>query len=250
MAALKAFYAKKTQHVKKDGEEGEELDLATQEFNADEVFTRAKELSKERGFTESFEVIVKLNVDPTQGDQNVRGTCILPAGTGKEVKVCVFAGDEHHERVKEVGADFIGDDKILKQIQEGDIDFDKIIATPEQMPALKGLARVLGPRGLMPNKKSGTLVSPDDLVDQVKQAKQGMVEFRVNEGAFIMNKIGTRKFEDDRLAENLNALMTAIADKRPESVKGKYFTRALVKTSMGPTLKLNMAPYHAMAVRE
>lgn len=128
------------------------------EFDAADIFKRAKEISKERKFEESFEVIVKLNVDPTQGDQNVRGTCVLPAGTGKEVKVCVFAGEEFHEECKAQGADFIGTDQILKDIGEGIIPFDKIIATPEHMPTLKAMARVLGPKGLMPNIKSGTLV--------------------------------------------------------------------------------------------
>lgn len=158
-----------------------------------------RELSKERKFEESFELIVKLNVDPTQGDQNVRGTCILPAGTGKEVRVCVFAGEEFHEDVQKMGADMIGNDDVLKEISEGNIPFDKIIATPEHMPTLKALARVLGPKGLMPNVKSGTLVKQHELVDTVKQAKQGLVEFRVNEAAFTMNKIGKRSFTDEQL---------------------------------------------------
>ena len=212
------------------------------------IFTRAKEVSKERKFTESMEVIVKLNVDPTQGDQNIRGTCILPSGTGKEVKVCVFAGLEFHEDLRAQGADFIGDDAILKGIEEGNIPFDKIIATPEQMTQLKAMARVLGPKGLMPNTKSGTLVKQHELLDAVKQSKQGLVEFRVNDGSFIMGKIGLRTFENSALLENLNALMDAIAKKKPESVKGKYFASAHVKSSMGPPLELKLAPFHSMVV--
>lgn len=109
---------------------------------------------------------------------------------------------------------------------EGVINFDKIIATPEHMPTLKQLARILGPKGLMPNVKSGTLVKQHELLETVKQAKQGLVEFRVNDAAFIMNKIGHRTFEDDALVDNLNAIMEAIAQKKPESVKGKYFNKA------------------------
>lgn len=134
----------------------------------EEIFTRCKELSKVRKFDESFEIILKLNVDPTQGDQNVRGTCVLPAGTGNVVRVAVFADKEFHDNLRELGADMIGDAELLKIFGEGTINVDKIIATPEQMPALKALARILGPKGLMPNAKSGTLCKPDDLLETVK----------------------------------------------------------------------------------
>jgi len=133
---------------------------------------------------------------------------------------------------------------------EGIIPFDKIIATPEHMPTLKTLARVLGPKGLMPNVKSGTLVKQHELLETVKLSKQGLVEFRVNDAAFIMNRIGHRVFENESLAQNLNAMMEAIALKKPESVKGKYFAKAQVKTSMGPPLKLNISPYQQMTIKE
>lgn len=139
-----------------------------------------------------------------------------------------------------MGTDIIGDEALLKTIGEGTIAFDKVIATPEHMPGLKTLARVLGPKGLMPNVKSGTLVKPDQLLETVKQAKQGLIEFRVNESATIMTKLGRREFTDEALQENLDALLKAIAMKRPESVKGRYMGRALLKTSMGPTLKLDV----------
>jgi len=135
----------------------------------------------------------------------------LPAGTGQEIRVCVFAGDEFHEDLKAQGADVIGTDEVIREMGEGVINFDKIIATPEHMPTLKSLARILGPKGLMPNVKSGTLVKQHELLETVKQSKQGLVEFRVNDAAFIMNKIGHRAFENDALAENLNAIMKAIA---------------------------------------
>ena len=116
-------------------------------------------------------MILQLNVDPTQGDQNVRGTCVLPAGTGQTIRVAVFADKEFHDQIKEAGADLIGDDQLIKEIGEGTLNFDKIIATPEHMQGLKTLARVLGPKGLMPNVKSGTLVKADDLLGAVKSSK-------------------------------------------------------------------------------
>jgi len=127
---------------------------------------------------------------------------------------------------------------------EGDIPFDKIISTPEYMPSLKALARILGPRGLMPNIKSGTLVKQHDLIETIKQSKQGLIEFRINDASFIMNKIGYRSFENEALMDNLNAIMEAIAKKKPESIKGKYFAKANVKTSMGPPLKLDLSRFH------
>ena len=166
-AALQSFYQKKT--PQRANEDGTTVEINTQkEYDAAEIFSVAREISKERKFKESFEVIVKLNVDPTQGDQNVRGTCILPSGTGKEVRVCVFAGEEFHEDLKSQGADVLGDENTLKDMGEGVINFDKIIATPEHMPSLKQLARILGPKGLMPNVKSGTLVKQHELLETVK----------------------------------------------------------------------------------
>lgn len=191
-----------------------------------DAFNRCKEISAQRKFNESFEVIIKLNVDPTQGDQNIRGTCMLPAGTGKDVKVCVFADKEFNDKLVEAKADIIGDDHILKQIAEGTIEFDKIIATPDHMPSLKSMARILGPKGLMPNVKSGTLVKADELIEAVKQSKQGLVEYRVTENAFVMNKFGKRDFTDEDLERNLDALLSSIAKKRPETVKGRYFKKA------------------------
>lgn len=191
-------------------------------------------------------MIVKLNVDPTQGDQNVRGTCVLPAGTGKEVRVAVFADPQFHDQLKSLNTDIIGDDALLKDIEKGQISFDKIIATPEYMNGLKGLARVLGPKGLMPNVKSGTLVKPDDLLETVKQSKQGLIEYRVNENSFIMSKFGKRDFTDENLSINLDALLKSIAHKKPLSVKGQYLQHAVCKTTMGPTFKLDLSPYQTL----
>ena len=164
--------------------------------------------------------------------------------------MCVFAGEEFHEDVKAQGADMIGDDAVLKDISEGVINFDKIIATPEQMTQLKAMARILGPKGLMPNMKSGTLVKQHELVEAVKLSKQGLVEFRINDASYIMGKIGLRSFKNQALNDNLNALMNSIAKKKPDSIKGKYFNSAQVKTSMGPPVDLNMSAFHNMIVTQ
>ena len=129
-----------------------------QQYDPENVFAKMMEVSKERRFNESVEAIIKLNVDPTKGDQMIRGTCNLPAGTGKEIKVCVFADSVYHDELKAVGADLIGTEETLTDIAKGQIDFDKLICTQEQLMDLKKFARILGPKGLMPNTKSGTLV--------------------------------------------------------------------------------------------
>ena len=215
-----------------------------------EVFTEMGKLSKERQFVESVDTIIKLNVDPTKGDQMIRGTCILPEGTGKSVKVCVFASSEVHEDLIAVGADIIGNDQTLLDIANGKIEFDKLLCSQEMIQDLKAYARVLGPRGLMPNTKSGTLVKRDQIVEQVKQSKQGLVEFRVNSDAFIKNKIGMRSFDEKALHANFDALMMALIDKKPESVKGRYFLKAMIKTTMGPTLRLNLEHYNQIVSQQ
>jgi len=182
-------------------------------------------------------------VDPTKGGQMIRGTCILPAGTGNEVRVAVFADEEFHSSLKDIGTDIIGDASLLLEIANGTMNFDKIIATPEQMPSLKALARILGPKGLMPNVKSGTLVKPDVLLESVKQSKQGLVEYRVTEDGTIMNKIGMRAFDNEDLIRNAEALIHSVASKKPDSVKGRFFKQGIIKTSMGPPLKLDLTKY-------
>ena len=146
----------------------------------------------------------------------------------------------------EAGADIFGTDDLLKQLAEGKCDFDKLIATPEQMQSLKPLARVLGPKGLMPNVKSGTLVKPDELIDAVKISKQGQIEFRVNEHSDIMVKIGLREFQDDQLMTNFDAFARALAKKKPESIKGKYFVRGYIKTTMGRPIKIDLSEYQRL----
>lgn len=207
---LSVFYSKKVT------QSNDQQALAASAFDFNKALTckeaiqKIKEVSKERKFKESVEAVIRLNVDPRQGDQNIRGTCILPAGTGKTIKICVFADSDMQQQVMDAGADIFGTDDLLKQLAEGKCDFDKLIATPEQMQGLKPLARVLGPKGLMPNVKSGTLVKPDELLEAVKISKQGQIEFRVNEHADIMVKIGLREFQDDQLFTNFDAFAKAL----------------------------------------
>ena len=145
----------------------------------------------------------------------------------------------------------IGTENLLKEIGQGaKIEFDKIICTTEQIGTLKQYARTLGPKGLMPNVKSGTLVKSDQLADTIKQSKQGLIEYRVDEHSFIKNKIGKRRFTDEELLSNLDAVMRSIISRRPPSVKGKYFNRAFLKSSMGPSIKLDLAHYQELAMPE
>ena len=191
--------------------------------------------------------MVKLGVDPTRGDQMIRGTCVLPEGTGKEVKVCVFADSEFHEDLKAAGADIIGSDDVLIEIGKGNIEFDKLICSQEYLATLKKFARILGPKGLMPNVKSGTLVQADQIVEQVKQSKLGMIEFKVNPESFILSKVGLKSFDNQKLSNNFNSLMLALIDKKPESIKQRYFLKGMVKTTMSPPLKVDLSHYTALA---
>lgn len=152
----------------------------------------------------------------------------------------MFADKEFHEQLTELGADIIGDADVLKQIAAGEINFDKIVTTPEHMIDLKQMARILGPKGLMPNVKSGNLVKPDDLIETVKSSKMGLIEYRVNENSFIMGKFGKRNFKPEDLEKNLMAFLESIKGRRPESVKGRYMSSAHIKTSMGPPVKMSI----------
>jgi large subunit ribosomal protein L1 len=243
---LSVFYTKKVDPKTAEAAAVQQFDV-NKELPCKEAIQRVKEISKERKFKESVEAIIRLNVDPRQGQQNIRGTCVLPAGLGKQVKVCVFADADMQDKVMEAGADVFGTDDLLKRLAEGKADFDKLIATQEQMPALKPLARILGPKGLMPNVKSGTLVKADELLEAVRLSKQGQIEFRINEYADIMVKIGLREFDNDKLFTNFDAFAKALVSKKPEVVKGKYFIRGYLKTSMGRPVKLDLSHYQKLS---
>lgn len=182
-------------------------------------------------FDASVELHVRLNVDPRQADQNIRAQVILPEGTGKEVRVAVFADD------KVANADLSGVDTITKQLEKGEINFDVLVSTPANMPKLGKYARLLGPRGLMPNPKSGTVTN--DLNKAVNEAKAGRVEYRVDSTGIVHLAVGKVSFGADRIGQNLDAVMASINSNKPSSLKGIYINSAYITTSMGPSVALD-----------
>lgn len=188
-------------------------------------------------FDAAVELHIRLNVDPRQADQNIRDNLVLPAGTGKTVKIAVFADVEDAAKAKKAGADIAGADDITKKLDKGQIDFDVLIATPSMMAKLGKYARVLGPRGLMPNPKSGT-VTPD-VTKAVGEAKAGRVEYRVDSTGIVHLGIGKVSFDVKKLEENAAAVLASIKSNKPASVKGVYVKSAFITTSMGPSIKLN-----------
>lgn len=186
-------------------------------------------------FDASVEVHVRLGVDPRQADQNIRTTVVLPNGTGKDVKVAVFAPEADHKAAKEAGANIVGDEEFLKQLDKEILDFDVLIATPAYMPKLGKYARLLGPRGLMPNPKAGTVAA--DVAKAVSEAKAGKVEYRVDKQAIVHLSIGKVSFGEAKLAENAKAFFDSLAAQKPSSLKGAYVKSVAIATSQGPSIK-------------
>lgn len=187
-------------------------------------------------FDASVEVHVRLGVDPRQADQNIRATVALPHGTGKDVRVAVFAPESEHAAAKKAGADIIGDEEFLKQLDKEDLNFDVLIATPQYMPKLGKYARLLGPRGLMPNPKSGTVAT--DVAKAVSEAKAGKVEYRVDKQAIVHLSVGKVSFGADKLTENAQAFFTSLNSQKPSSLKGVYVKSIAITTTMGPGIKV------------
>lgn len=187
-------------------------------------------------FDASVEVHVNLNVDPRQADQNIRAMVVLPHGTGKTLRVAVFAPADQHEAAKKAGADIVGEEEFLQQLDKEVINFDVLIATPQLMAKLGKYARILGPKGLMPNPKSGTVTAK--VADAVKQAKAGKVEFRVDKQGIIHQAVGKVSFTPVQIAENTQAVLKGIKDARPASIKGGYITGVSMTTTMGPSVKI------------
>jgi large subunit ribosomal protein L1 len=202
-------------------------------YDIDEALDLLKSFSKLK-FTESVDVAVRLGVDPKKSDQAVRGSTVLPNGTGKTVRIAVFAQGENVEKAKEAGADVVGMDDLHDQIKGGDLAFDVVIASPDAMRVVGKLGQVLGPRGLMPNPKVGT-VTPN-VAEAVKNAKAGQVRFRTDKAGIIHSTIGKASFERDQLKANLAALLTSLMKLKPASAKGQYVKRVAVSTTMGPGL--------------
>ena len=200
-------------------------------YPVDEAVKLAKETNTAK-FDASVEVSFKLNVDPRHADQQIRGAIVLPNGIGKTQKVCVIAQGPKEQEAKDAGADFVGGKELLDQIAKGWFDFDVIVATPNMMGELGKLGRVLGPKGLMPNPKTGTVTM--DVAKAVEDIKKGKVEYRVDKEGNINVMIGKVSFEEEKLAENFRTIYNAIAKARPAAVKGTYIKNLVISTTMGP----------------
>lgn len=190
-------------------------------------------------FDETVEISMNLGVDPRHSDQMVRGVVSLPHGTGKSVRVAVFAKDAKADEAREAGADVVGAEDLMEEIQNGRMDFDRVIATPDMMAVVGRLGKVLGPRGLMPNPKLGT-VTPN-VADAVQAAKAGQVEFRVEKAGIVHAGIGKASFSEDQLVENATAFVDAIQKAKPSGAKGHYIKRVSVSSTMGPGIKIDTA---------
>ncbi|KMY65582.1 50S ribosomal protein L1 [Desulfocarbo indianensis] len=195
-------------------------------------------------FDETVDVAVRLGVDPRHADQMVRGTVALPHGTGKEVRVAVFAKGEKEKEAQDAGADFVGAEDLAEKIQGGWTDFDRAIATPDMMAVVGKLGRILGPRGLMPNTKSGTVTF--ELAKAVKEIKGGKIEFRVDKGGVVHAPIGKRSFGAEKIRENLNSLVETLLRLKPATAKGTYIKGISIATTMGPGVKLDPAEVKAL----
>lgn len=190
-------------------------------------------------FDETIEVALNLGIDSKQSDQNVRGMCSLPNGTGKNIRVAVFAKGAKAEEAKKAGADIVGDEELAAKVQKGEIDFDRCIATPDMMPLVGKLGQVLGPKGLMPNPKLGTVTM--DVAGAVRGAKGGSVEFRAEKSGIVHVGVGKASFDEKKLVENIRALFDAVMKAKPSGTKGNYMKKASLSSTMGPGVKLDLS---------
>ena len=209
---------------------------ATKVYSIDEAVALLSELSTVK-FKESLDVAINLGVDPRKSDQVVRGATVMPNGTGKDVRVAVFTQGASEEAAKEAGADIVGMDDLAEQVKKGQLDFDVVIASPDAMRVVGQLGQILGPRGLMPNPKVGT-VTPD-VATAVKNAKAGQVRFRTDKNGIIHTTLGKVDFEADAIKGNLDALLADLKKLKPSTSKGVYFKKMTLSTTMGPGLTVD-----------
>ena len=207
-------------------------------YSPDEALRLVKENASAK-FDESIDVAVRLGVDPKKADQMVRGTVNLPNGTGKTARVLVFATGEKADAAREAGADEVGDDDLIAKVQGGYLDFDSVVATPDMMGKVGRLGRVLGPRGLMPNPKTGTVTM--DVAKAVADIKGGKIEFRVDRYANLHFLIGKASFDADKLVENYRAALDEILRLKPSAAKGRYLRKIAVSSTMGPSVQIDPA---------
>jgi large subunit ribosomal protein L1 len=210
----------------------------TKLYDIDQAVKMIKERAKAK-FDETIEIAMNLGVDPRHADQMVRGVCNLPNGTGRTVRVAVFARGANADAARAAGADIVGAEDLVEEVQKGNINFDRCIATPDMMPLVGRLGKVLGPRGLMPNPKVGT-VTPD-VAGAVKSAKGGAVEFRVEKAGIIHAGIGKASFTEQALAENVRAFADAVIRAKPTGAKGTFLKRISLSSTMGPGLRIEPA---------
>jgi large subunit ribosomal protein L1 len=207
-------------------------------YSLDEAVKLVKERARAK-FDETVEVAMNLGVDPRHADQMVRGVVSLPNGSGRSQRVAVFAKGAKAEEAKKAGADVVGAEDLVEKVQGGTIDFDKCIATPDMMPLVGRLGKVLGPRGLMPNPKVGTVTN--DVTAAVKDAKGGAVEFRVEKAGIVQGGVGKASFDEKAIAENVKAFAEAVQKARPSGVKGTFIKRIAISSTMGPGVKIDPA---------
>jgi large subunit ribosomal protein L1 len=213
------------------------IDRQTQ-YDLDEAVSLIKTRARAK-FDETVEIAVNLGVDPRHADQMVRGVVSLPHGTGKQLRVAVFAKADKAAEARAAGADVVGAEDLMEQVQKGQIDFDRCIATPDMMGLVGRLGKILGPRGLMPNPKVGTVTM--DVAGAVKAAKAGQVEFRVEKAGIVHGGVGKASFERGALAENIRAFVDAVLKAKPSGAKGTYLKRISISSTMGPGLRVNVA---------
>lgn len=223
---------------------GKKYQAAAGKVEAGKLYSLAEALelattTSTTAFDASVELHVRLGVDPRQADQNIRATVSLPHGTGKDVRVAVFAPESEHAAAKAAGADIVGDEEFTKQLDKEELTFDVLVATPQYMPKLGRYARLLGPRGLMPNPKSGTVAT--DVAKAVTEAKAGKIEYRVDKQAIVHLPFGKVSFGTDKLAGNAQAFFTSLQAQKPSSLKGAYIKSITVSTTMGPGIKVEVS---------
>jgi large subunit ribosomal protein L1 len=212
--------------------------IESRPYKLEEALPLVKKLASAK-FDETVEIAVRLGVDPKHADQMVRGTVVLPHGLGKSKKVCVIASGERIKEAEEAGAEHVGGENLVAKIQEGWLDFDALIATPDMMKAVGKLGKILGPKGLMPNPKTGTVTF--ELGKAVKEIKAGKVEFRVDKTSIIHTPVGKVSFSADRLVENARTLIDSIVKAKPAASKGKYVRSLFVSSTMGPGIQVDLA---------
>lgn len=234
-----------TKHGKRYREAYQQIER-TRAYSPEEAVDLARQCASVK-FDETVELHLRMGLDPRNANQQVRGVALLPYGLGKSVRVLVFAQGEAARNAENAGADYVGADELAKKIEEGWLEFDTAIATPEMMSKVGKLGRILGRKGLMPNPKSGTVVTAEDLPRVIDDARKGRVEFKLDRTAIIHLPLGKASFDNDKLMGNLSAIIEAIVKAKPSGAKGQYVKSAFITTTMGPSIKLDLRPTLALA---